>query len=55
MYAASEDNAMGFYGDALITAEGSDSSDSFPTDAGAPEFIIRKTHKLAKFSFQNMD
>ena len=55
MYAASEDNAMG-YGDALITVEGSDDSDEFPTDAGAPEFAVYgESVKTAKFSFQNMD
>ena len=43
------------YGDALITVEASDDSDDFPTDAGAPEVIVRNYHKLAKFSFQNLD
>ena len=40
---------------ALITAEGYVDSDAFPTDAGAPEFIVNKRSKAAKFSFQNMD
>ena len=43
------------YGDALITFEGNSDDDNFPTDAGAPEFLIYETHKVAKFSFQNMD